>query len=139
MKAAPAKQSLIRIAVVESDPLRFVGFRALFDSEPDFQLISASLPDIPTRRNIDLVLLGNYHGQNLFDVMVCLKMPCPRLPIVVTGSGMNEQTILKAIASGAKGYVDAAASLRISCKRYGSSAKARSGLPGEYFPCSLNA
>ena len=110
MKAAPAKQSLIRIAVVESDPLRFVGFRALFDSEPDFQLISASLPDIPTRRNIDLVLLGNYHGQNLFDVMVCLKMPCPRLPIVVTGSGMNEQTILKAIASGAKGYVDAAAS-----------------------------
>ena len=34
MKAAPAKKPPIRIAVVESDPLRFVGFRALFDSEP---------------------------------------------------------------------------------------------------------
>jgi len=32
MKVAPAKKPLIRLAVVESDPLRFVGFRALFDS-----------------------------------------------------------------------------------------------------------
>src|SRR2546422_4578477 len=110
MKAAPAKKPLIRIAVVENDPLRFVGFRALFDSEPDLELISASLPEIGMRENIDLVLLGNCHSQNLFDVMACLKTPRPHLPIIVTGSGMDEQTILKAIASGAKGYLDAAAS-----------------------------
>src|SRR5437867_3496112 len=107
---APAKKVPIRIAVVESDPLRFVGFRALFDSEPDFELVSASLLDIGMEQNIDLVLLGNCHSQNLFDVMVCLKASHPQLPIIVTGSGMDEQTILKAIASGAKGYVDAAAS-----------------------------
>ena len=110
MKAAPTKKPLIRIAVVESDPLRFVGFHALFDSEPDFELISASLPDISAQQNIDLVLLGNYRGQNLVDVMSCLKAPRPELRIIVTGSGMDEQTILTAIASGAKGYVDAAAS-----------------------------
>ena len=109
-KAAPTKKPLIRIAVVESDPLRFVGLRALFDSEPDFELISASLPDIGPHQNIDLVLLGNCHGQNLFDVMSCLKAPRPQLPIIVTGSGMDEQTILKAIAAGAKGYVDVGAS-----------------------------
>jgi len=110
LKAAPTKKPLIRIAVVESDPLRFVGLRALFDSEPDFELISASLPDIGPHQNIDLALLGNCHGQNLFDVMSCLKAPRPQLRIIVTGSGMDEQTILKAIAEGAKGYVDAAAS-----------------------------
>src|SRR5712691_1162401 len=108
MKAAPTKKPLIRIAVVESDPLRFAGFHALFDSEPDFELISASLPDIGAQQNIDLVLLGNCH--NLHDVMSCLKAPRPQLRIIVTGSGMDEQTILKAIAAGAKGYVDAAAS-----------------------------
>jgi len=32
VKAALVKKSPIRIAVVESDPLRFVGFRALFDN-----------------------------------------------------------------------------------------------------------
>src|SRR5947199_2099415 len=107
---APAKKVPIRIAVVESDPLRFTGFRALFDSEPDFELISPSLPDIDAQENIDLVLLGNCYGQNLFEVIACLKVPRPQLRIIVTGSGMDEQTILKAIASGAKGYVGAAAS-----------------------------
>src|SRR5690349_19452069 len=110
MKAAVArKTALIRVAVVESDPLRFVGFRALFDAEPDFELTSASLPDIGTQQNIDLVLLGNRNGQNLFDLMASLKATRPDLRIIVTGSGMDEETILKAIASGAKGYVDEAA------------------------------
>jgi DNA-binding NarL/FixJ family response regulator len=109
MKAAMAKKPLIRIAVVESDPLRFVGFRALFDSESDFELVSATLPDISALQGIDLVLLGNRAGQNLFDVMASLKASRPDLRIIVTGSGIDDETILKAIASGAKGYVDEAA------------------------------
>jgi DNA-binding NarL/FixJ family response regulator len=109
MKAAMAKKPLIRLAVVESDPLRFVGFRALFDTESDFELVSATLPDISMLQGIDLVLLGNRAGQNLFDVMASLKATRPDLRIIVTGSGMDEETILKAIASGAKGYVDEAA------------------------------
>jgi DNA-binding NarL/FixJ family response regulator len=109
MKAAMAKKPLIRIAVVESDPLRFVGFRALFDSESDFELVSATLPDISALHGIDLVLLGSRAGQNLFDVMASLKAARPDLRIIVTGSGIDEETILKAIASGAKGYVDEAA------------------------------
>ena len=109
MKAATAKKPVIRIAVVESDPLRFVGFRALFDSESDFELVSATLPDISVLQGIDLVLLGNRAGQNLFDVMASLKASRPDLKIIVTGAGMDEESILKAIASGAKGYVDEAA------------------------------
>jgi DNA-binding NarL/FixJ family response regulator len=110
MKATPTKKAQIRIAVVESDPLRFVGFRALFDSEQDFELVSASLQDIAVMQDIDLVLLGNRNGQNLFDVMASLKASRPDLRIIVTGAGMDEETILKAIASGSKGYVDEAAS-----------------------------
>jgi DNA-binding NarL/FixJ family response regulator len=109
MKPAPAKKTPIRIAVVESDPLRFVGFRALFDSEPDFELTSATLSDISVRKDLELVLLGSRGGQNLFDLMASLKAARPDLRIIVTGAGMDEETILKAIASGAKGYVDEAA------------------------------
>src|ERR1700731_3023112 len=109
MKAAVARKPIIRIAVVESDPLRFVGFRALFDSEPEFELISAALPEISTLQAIDLILLGNRNGQNLFDAMASLKATRAGLRIIVTGSGIDQETILKAIASGAKGYVDEAA------------------------------
>src|ERR1700692_774216 len=69
MKAAVARKPLIRIAVVESDPLRFVGFRALFDTEPDLELVSASLADLSQLPNIDLVLLGNRGGQTLYAIM----------------------------------------------------------------------
>jgi len=44
------------------------------------------------------------------DLMASLKATRPDLRIIVTGSGIDEETILKAIASGAKGYVDEAAS-----------------------------
>ncbi len=108
--AKPAKKPLIRLAVVESDPLRFVGFRALFDSEPDFELLSSSVAELAHQENIDLVLLGTRGGPNLFDVMASLKAARPDLRIIVTGSGADDETILKAIAAGAKGYVDEAAS-----------------------------
>ncbi len=109
MKAQPAKQR-IRIAVVESDPLRFVGFRTLFDSEPDLELVSATTADVAHRENIDLILLGSRGGQNLFDAMAALKAQRPDLRIIVTGSGADDETILKALMAGAKGYVDEAAS-----------------------------
>ena len=108
--AKPAKKPHIRLAVVESDPLRFVGFRALFDSEPDFELVSSSVAELAHQENIDLVLLGTRGGPNLFDVMASLKAARPDLRIIVTGSGADDETILKAIAAGAKGYVDEAAS-----------------------------
>ena len=103
-----ARKPLIRIAVVESDPLRVVGFQALFHST-GFELAYASLADIGGLQNIDLVLLGNRNTQNLFDLMATLKATRPDLRIIVTGSG-DEETILKAIVAGAKGYVDEAAS-----------------------------
>ena len=111
MKAAakPVKKPHIRIAVVESDPLRFVGFRALFDSEPDFELVSSSVAELAHQEGIDLVLLGSRGGPNLFDTMASLKAARPDLRIIVTGSGADDETILKAIAAGAKGYVDEAA------------------------------
>ncbi|HEU5451226.1 MAG TPA: response regulator transcription factor [Terriglobales bacterium] len=107
MKPAVARsKARIRIAVVESDPLRIIGFRALFDNEPEFEIFASSLPQLATEQGIDIVLLGSRGDQNLFDVMAGLKASRPDLRIIVTGSGADEETILKAIAAGAKGYVE---------------------------------
>src|SRR6476646_521482 len=110
MKARPATNPLIRIAVVGTDPLQFIGFRAVFHGERDFELNCSSLSEVEAHRNIDLVLLGDRSSQNLFDMVATLKATRPNLPIIVIGSGMGEEAILKAITSGAKGYVDASAS-----------------------------
>jgi len=96
--------------VVESDPLQFVGFRPFSIRGRISTWFLLHWPDVGTQQNIDLMFLGAGSNQNLFDVMASLKMSCPHLRIIVTGSGTDEVTILEAIASGAKGYVDAAAS-----------------------------
>lgn len=106
---AASKKPKIRVAVVESDPLRFIGFRALFDDEPEFELSAASVAEIATKGEVDLILLGSRGGLNLFDVMASLKASRPDLRIIVTGAGADDETILKALAAGAKGYVDEAA------------------------------
>ena len=56
------------------------------------------------------MLLSNCRAQDLFELMASLKATRPDLRVIVTGSG-DEETILKAIVAGAKGYVDKAASL----------------------------
>ena len=104
-----AKKPAIRIAVVDSDPLRFIGFRALFDGEPEFELISATLTDIAHMADVDLIMLGSRGQQNLFDLIAGLKASRPDLRILVTGSDVDDEAILKALAAGAKGYVDESA------------------------------
>jgi DNA-binding NarL/FixJ family response regulator len=110
MKAAVQKKAQTRIAIIESDPLRLVGFRALFDSEPDIELISAQLSEICSHPDIQVALLASRNGENLFDMIASLKAARPDLRILVTGSVADEETILKALAAGAKGYVDEVAS-----------------------------
>ena len=107
MKAVPSRTNRIRIAVVESDPLRLIGLRTVFDSESDLEVTAATLEEL-NRMDVDLVLLGSRSKHNLFDRMAGLKAARPGLRIIVTGSGADDETVLKALAAGAKGYVDEA-------------------------------
>lgn len=111
MKVAPAKKPMIHIAVVDSDPLRFIGLRSLFDSEADLELSAATLEEVPRLQDVDMIMLGNRTsgGASVFDTMAGLKAVRPDLRIIVSGNGADDETILKALAAGAKGYVDEAA------------------------------
>src|SRR3984885_15606409 len=101
-----SQKPAIRIGVVDSDPLRLVGFRALLESETDFEFIYASISDLERHGHIDIILLGNQRGQDSFDDVVKLKTLCPDAQIIVMGSGVHDETILAALAYGAKGYLD---------------------------------
>jgi DNA-binding NarL/FixJ family response regulator len=112
MKVSPAKKPMIHIAVVDSDPLRFIGLRSLFDSESDLELSAATLEELPRLQEVDMIMLGNRTsgGNSVFDVMASLKAVRPGLRIIVSGTGADDEAILKALAAGAKGYVDEGAS-----------------------------
>ncbi len=104
-----AADRFIRIAVLDSDPLRFIGFRSLLDREPDFDLISLPYSEIGNHADATVALLANRPGENLFDLMDKLKTVRPDLRVLVTGAAADEETIMLALASGARGYVSEAA------------------------------
>jgi len=108
MKFAPKK--LIRIAVVENDPLRFVGFRALFDGDAGFALQSCTPASIFKARGYDLVLIGARTGGTMYQIMAGLKGLNPSVRMIATGSSQGDEMALRALCAGAKGFIDESAS-----------------------------
>jgi DNA-binding NarL/FixJ family response regulator len=105
MNIARHSNPKLRIAVVESDPLRLVGFHALLEAESDLEMISTSLAEIAIQENVDVVLIGDRVAHNLFETISNVKMMRPNMPIIVIGPSTDDETILNAIVSGARGYV----------------------------------
>jgi DNA-binding NarL/FixJ family response regulator len=110
MKTTYPLKPLIRVAAANSDPLRFVGLRTLLGTHSGIELSSVSPSEIEARCDIDVVLLWNYAGTNVFDVMAELRARDVKLPMIVTGQRMDNETIYKAITYGAKGCVEEGAS-----------------------------
>ena len=110
MKSSQPVKPLIRVAVADNDPLRLLGLRTLLGSESEFELSSVSLTEITTRCDIDIVLLWNYAGKNVFDVMAGLRARNLGLPIVVMGACMDDEAMYRAITFGAKGCIEDGAS-----------------------------
>src|SRR5580692_7570497 len=92
------QKSPIHIIVVDSDPLRLIGFRALLQLEPDFEFICGSLSDLDYHDHVDIILLRSQRGQDMYDEAVQLKALHPDAQIIAIGSGMHDETILSALA-----------------------------------------
>ncbi len=106
MKKSSVEKQRIRIAVVDGDPLRFVGFETCLSSEADFELSSASLKEISTLGDIDIVLLASHKGTNAVELLSTCRGVRPDLPFIVSGCNLTDELILQAISAGAKGCVD---------------------------------
>jgi DNA-binding NarL/FixJ family response regulator len=106
----PAVKSPIRIAVVESDPLRFVGFRALFEGDRNFTLQGYTPSTIFGTRGYDLVLIGARTGGAMYEIMAGLKALNPSVRIIATGNVPGDEFALRALTAGAKGYIEESSS-----------------------------
>ncbi len=101
----PAAKEPIRVAVLESDPLRFVGYRALFGSGAEFHVRSSTVPLVLKALDDDVVLMTRNRGAAFYSAMSALKTVRPTVRIIVTGPDGNDEDILRAISAGAKGYI----------------------------------
>jgi DNA-binding NarL/FixJ family response regulator len=85
-----------------------VGFQSILDQAPDLHVTAISVAEIATHSQIQLALLGD-HSRRFLETMDSLRIVLPAVRLIVTGRAMDDESILKALAGGAKGYVSEAA------------------------------
>jgi len=103
MKSVP--RNVIRVAVVESDPVRYLGLRAIFSSDPDVQLRAATVSSVLHSPSDDVVFMAVDRGAVFYAGMSAMKAVRPNIRIIVTGPGNRDEDILRAVSAGAKGFI----------------------------------
>ncbi len=102
MTTAPPQ--VIRVAILQTDPLRSVGLNTILGSEADFQVREVSMNSVLNGAPYDILLLGS-DGHKLHSAMAALRSVQPDVRVIATGKGNTEEDVLGALCAGAKGYV----------------------------------
>lgn len=106
---APSRK-IIRVAVVEGDPVRYLGLRAIFSSDADIQIRAVTVGAAVHPPFDDVVVMAVDRGAAFFAGMSALKAARRGVRIIVTGPGTRDEDLLRAVGAGAKGYVSEDAS-----------------------------
>ena len=106
-KSKMRSMSRIRVAVVDSDPIRFVGFCSFLAVESDIEPLSVSLADVCNKSiEVDLILLWNHSELETLNALHRLKALNVSVPTIVTGKRMQDAAMIQALELGAKGCVE---------------------------------
>jgi DNA-binding NarL/FixJ family response regulator len=103
MKSASATPRRIRIAILESDPIRQVGWREVFSACPEFEVVCPAELAEPLGA-VDVVVLGRRHGVTLTESIARARAWAAHVPVLATGEA-DEQTAISALTAGAKGFI----------------------------------
>jgi len=95
----------LRVALVGLDPLRALGFGALFEGNERIEIVPLAVCDAVHEQLLDMVLLGGYSNEQLFEVLTTFRNFRPQLRVVVLGPSGDAEFVQKVIGAGAKGYL----------------------------------
>lgn len=97
----------LNIGLLDFEPLRVAGFEVVCEAMPHVRIISTTLEDALTDNpNFDMIMLGLQDPVASFDLLARLRAAHPAMKLIVMGAEAGEDTIIDAIAAGAKGYLE---------------------------------
>lgn len=96
---------VLTLGLVNFEPLRIAGLRSILETEPQILVRVVSIEDVLADTSIGFVLFALPDPPS-FGRMSCLRVERPDLKLIVVGSHGNDETIIDAIAVGAKGYME---------------------------------
>lgn len=106
----PSRAARLNIGLLDFEPLRVAGFQSVCEPLSHVTIVPTTLPQALSDSGLDMVMLGLHDLSESFDLLARLKAAQPRLKMIVMGAETDEDTIISAIAAGAKGYLEETAS-----------------------------
>ena len=108
--SVPSREIQLNIGLLDFEPLRVAGFQSVCESLPNVHVVPTTLEKALSDPALDMVMLGLHDLSESFDLLAKIKSAQPRLKMIVMGAETDEETIISAIAAGAKGYLEERAS-----------------------------
>ena len=105
-----ARAGVIRLGLVESDPMRILGCQITFERTPAAQIVPVSITGLLDDSTIGVAILGLRPPFEELTLLPVLRSARPGLKLILMGDGLDDDAIVKAIDHGARGYLDGAAS-----------------------------
>lgn len=99
----------LRIGLLDFEPLRVAGFESVCEPLPQVTIVPTRLNEALNDASLEMVILGLHSTARSLDLLARLKAARPSLKMIVMGAESDEETIISAIAAGAKGYLEATA------------------------------
>jgi DNA-binding NarL/FixJ family response regulator len=101
--------SRLRVALLEPEPIRVQGFVTLFQDHPRIEFVVLELAQFLADQEFTMALVG-LHGDRLTLPLVgTIHGLRPDVRLIVMGPEADDESILQAISSGAKAYLEASA------------------------------
>jgi DNA-binding NarL/FixJ family response regulator len=97
-----------RIGLVNFEPIRVAGFREILE-RGNYAVAADQLPSFVKDAECDLVIVALRDRDLTRELVMTLKSWQPHLRIVVVSAPADDETILSMISSGARGWLDEAA------------------------------
>lgn len=103
------KPSRLRVALLESEPIRVEGLLSIFENHPRIEFVPFELARLLADREFALAMVGLHGDQVAPALLGAIRSARPSLRLIVMGPDAADESILTAIGSGAKGYLEASA------------------------------
>ena len=106
MPGTSENRTRLRVALLDADPIRVLGFAAAFEQHHRLEFIPLDLPGLIADLKLSLCVIGLHGNLNLQTTLSTLRGLRPELHILLMGPEASDDEMLAYVNSGVKGYVD---------------------------------
>ncbi len=106
MSGTPQAQTRLRVALLDADPIRILGFSAAFEQHHRLVFVAVDLAGLIADFKLQVCIIGLHGNIDLETTLSTLHGLRPDLHILLMGPEASDEEMLGMVGLGARGYLD---------------------------------